>query len=167
MQYGVRPPSMALTGHEGSFSGTVGATETGRCTASASCGRRAADQGRAGPHVRSAQRQGATLLISSRVMMALLPGRLPSTRHICLRLLHQRSHGHALCSSLYTVAPQPAHQVLAIYDATICLLFAPQTTSKADPKAISAHGVAAAMAADSSRPLDILIIANRLEKGAV
>ena len=43
---------------------------------------------------------------------------------------------------------------------------APQTTSKADPKAVSAHGIAAAMAADSSRPLDMLIIANRLEKGA-
>ncbi len=47
-----------------------------------------------------------------------------------------------------------------------CLLLAPQTTSKADPKAVSAHGVAAAMAADTSRPLDMLIIANRLEKGA-
>ena len=41
-----------------------------------------------------------------------------------------------------------------------------QASSKADPKAVSAHGVAAAMAADSSRPLDMLIIANRLEAGA-
>lgn len=41
-----------------------------------------------------------------------------------------------------------------------------QGTSKADPKAVSAHGVAAAMAADTSRPLDMLIIANRLSEGA-
>ena len=44
---------------------------------------------------------------------------------------------------------------------------APQTTSKADPKAVSAHGIAAAMAADSSRPLDMLIIAKRLDEGVL
>ena len=43
---------------------------------------------------------------------------------------------------------------------------AEQGTTKADPKAVSAYGVGAAMAADYSRPLDMLMIASRLEAGA-